>query len=375
MRDRARFQTRGRTALLGALVLVVLTQVAAGLFLDRYGLSVRFPSAARVLGRVTREPQPDIIILGTSRFEGIPSAEVANVLCQAGPRDRRPVIYNLSVPAGDPIAQEFILNHLLETGIRPRMVVAEVGPDFLRQRNELFSMHHHRQMVWSDVPTCVHDVARVHHLPDLIASRCVPLYVHRRGLREQSLNALDHLDSPLAAFLQVKGGSEEVEARPEINSVMNLVPPDVSPLTADQEQQFAEMSRSGDRSFRDYQITGSTLAALERMLTRCRKEGIEVLLVAGPMLSYWRCHYTSEIEGAYQQCIDRLVRTYGCSYADYRERLPDRYFKDCMHPNEAGMLYFTRLLAQESLARYWKHPIPADVMASNHGNKEKTNPY
>src|SRR5438046_445265 len=78
---RAAYQRRGRAALLGVGVIFALAQLAAGLLLDWRGLAVRFPSAARVLAAAPRDGQgPDVVLLGSSRFEQLSAGEATVLL-------------------------------------------------------------------------------------------------------------------------------------------------------------------------------------------------------------------------------------------------------------------------------------------------------
>ena len=47
---------------------------------------------------------------------------------------------------------------------------------------------------------------------------------------------------------------------------------------------------------RDYQVGGGTVAALERLLARCRADRLAVLLLAPPVASAHRACYSAAIE-------------------------------------------------------------------------------
>src|SRR5262249_47939806 len=59
------------------------------------------------------------------------------------------------------------------------------------------------------------------------------------------------------------------------------------------------------RELRDYQPGGNTVAALERLLSRCREDGVEVILYTPPLASTHRACYTPEIEQRFQECLGR----------------------------------------------------------------------
>src|SRR5436305_605246 len=102
MRVRLRHQRmRSRRALLWAGVVFVAAQLVAGLWLDRYGLRLRFPEAVQTLAAVHARPTtPDVVILGSSR--------TGNAICQdlsaawvSRINDSAVTVFNGSVPAGD----------------------------------------------------------------------------------------------------------------------------------------------------------------------------------------------------------------------------------------------------------------------------------
>src|SRR6516164_5309467 len=101
---RTAYQRRGRAALLGVGIVFVAVQLAAGLLLDWRGLAVRFPSAARVLAAAPRDGHgPDVLLLGSSRFEQLSAGEAGVLLHREHPDADPEGVYNAAVPAGDPI--------------------------------------------------------------------------------------------------------------------------------------------------------------------------------------------------------------------------------------------------------------------------------
>jgi hypothetical protein len=347
-------QRRARAALLGAGAIFLAVQFLGGLLLDRYGLAVRFPSAARVLDRIEPEHPPDVVILGSSRFMGLRTEEATRLL--AGLRsDGGPVeVCNAAVPYGEPIAQEYVLERLLARGVRPRLVIVEVSPDFLTCQSDAFALHSHRQFNWGDVPTYLPDLCRTSQLNRLAASRLVPLYAHRRELRHQGLLAVDHLLHPESD--SVTPHSAHQTAPDDLNQPSGSAepPPAGPPLTSEQRENFAAGTALLARTYRNYQTDSTSSAALERLVRRCGGLGIDVVLVAAPVSSYYRRCVTPEIESAYEAYLERLTRTSGCALVDYRDQVPDRLFSDLLHLNPDGYGYFTRRLTREVLAPHWR---------------------
>jgi len=338
------YQRRGRAALLGGAALFAALQLVGGLLLDRYGLPVRFPSATRVLGEVPPGSGLDIAVLGSSRFQDIRGGEVEAVLRHEHPEAGRVTAHNFAVPFGDPIAQDYVLERLLERGVRPRLAVVEVSPEFLNRYNRGYSMHIHRQLTWTDLPGSLVDVCRAEQEMRLLSSRVVPLYVHRRELLRVTLEAAEGwLQRPAHA---AAADTDEPRLGEEV------VPGREPPLPPETCREWEAGLPDLAKRLAHYRAGGTTAAALDRLLDRCRDNGIDVILVGAPNTSYFRRFFTPEIEAEYRAYIDRLTRTYGCPYFDYADQVPDHLFKDPVHLNAAGSVYFSRRLAREVLWPY-----------------------
>jgi hypothetical protein len=348
------YQRRGRAALLGAGGLFVLAQLLGGWLLDRYGAAVRFPSAVRVLAEAPRGGcGPDVVILGSSRFQRLSAAEAQWLLRLEHPEAGPLRVHNAAVPAGDPIAEDYVLERLLRQGARPRLAVVEVSPDTVNHYNQYFAMHIHRQVTWADTPAYFMDICRSGELKKLAATRLVPLYAHRRELRRQAVLAVARL------FETPPPAPEPPDPTPAVSAPValpwaELLQVGLPPLSAEQAAAREAMARDTWKRFRDYRPGGTTAAALERLLRRCRRSGVEVVLVGAPNASYYNRNYTPEINTAYLRYINGLTQTYGCRFLDYRDAAPDQLFEDLNHLNDEGGRYFTCKLTHELLSPYWQ---------------------
>jgi hypothetical protein len=201
---RATYRRRGRATLLGAAAIFLLAQQAAGLLLDWRGLAVRFPQAARVLAGAPRDGRgPDVVLLGSSRLEGLVADEATALLRLENPEAGPVEVYNGAVAGGDPIAEDYVLERLLRQGSRPRLALVEVSPDTLNHYNLWFNFHPHRQLTWRDMPAYFLDVCRVGEFKKLAQSRLIPLYAHRRGLRREAGRAIARPARPPPRFRRV----------------------------------------------------------------------------------------------------------------------------------------------------------------------------
>ena len=93
-----------------------------------------------------------------------------------------------------------------------------------------------------------------------------------------------------------------------------------------------------------------TAEALERVLDRCRAEGIGAILLGIPACTAHRAEFTAEIDAQYTGYMNKLVRDYGCRFVDARDWVPDTLFLDDMHLRfEDGAKMFTERFSREVL--------------------------
>jgi hypothetical protein len=344
-------------------VIFALAQLAAGLLLDWRGLAVRFPSAARVLADAPRGGRgPDVVFLGSSRFIPLRANEATALLrlenTSAGPVE----VYNAAVPGGDPIVEDFLLERLLRQGSRPRLAVVEVSPDTVNHYNQWFNLHAHRQVTWREAPRYFCDICRVGEFKKLAQARLVPLYAHRRGLLQQLGQAIALWAPPTDPWGDdVFGGpapSLQSDGHLPWDSLLQIHGPPLSPAEAEGRRAMA--ANAGPR-FRDYRPGGTTAAALERLLQRCRRHGIDVVLIGAPGDSSFLRQYTPERDASYRAYIGRLTGTYGCRFIDYRDAVPDQLFGDLYHLNGEGAHYMTRRLTREVLSPWLRRRQEADT--------------
>lgn len=80
---------------------------------------------------------------------------------------------------------------------------------------------------------------------------------------------------------------------------------------------------------------------------RCKKEGVELLIIASPQFVHTSKAYLSAVED-----LQKVAKQYGCEvydYADYYIDSPDM-FKDAAHLNHKGASAFTELIINEVLS-------------------------
>jgi hypothetical protein len=356
---RSRYRRRAFWSLVWAILIFFTAQAATGVLLDYWWLEVRFPQAAAVLADASsRSRSPDIICLGSSRLGAAfrPAEITANVRRLTG--DEGLEAFNACIEAGDTITAEFMLDQLLRQGARPAVVVVEVSPETLADRNAWMHLHVSRQLRWQDVPGLWLDAWRTRNLPRLAAGRVVPLHAYRRELCASARAAWP-------AAWTLRWGNRRKQPKPERDDLPFVDTQKVTgrsdkPLPPwEQRLIWLPMVRGW---LKDYRLGGAALRALDRIVNRCQEEGIEVILVGVPVSTPHRQLYTPAIEAEFLACMNQLTERPGCRFLDWRDRFPDELFVDNHHLFREGALAFSRQFASEVLVRHYQPAAQATAV-------------
>jgi hypothetical protein len=320
---------RGRTilALMGALIFAA--EIAAGILIDHAPLKVRFPVLANVLNSARQlEPSKKILFFGSSRFGNAVSAEAVTEVLQEAKVADGITVFNAQIPAGDPLVMEFETDKLLAAGIRPSMVVIEILPEVLSRRILWLTHHLGRQFRWPEVWNSLPDAYMTGTLYQALATRFNAVYMFRSEFQRW---ALDALKLPLESS---NLGDENARKRAK-----RAQPADPEVLL-----KGAKFAR---KSVRGYEIGGLNARALIRMIERYSKLGTTIVFIAPPVSSPYRTGYGSPVDAAYLAYMQRLGKTYGTYFFDYRHRLADHHFWTPYYTNTDGRRHFSQLLARE----------------------------
>lgn len=354
-------QRRSRLAFLWAFAFFLVLQLAGGVVLDWCGLPIRFPTAYQVLEQATQRTAeqaapPDIVCLGSSRFMfGLPEADWQPAMDRYHSPGHAVRVCNAAVPAGDQISSELILNQLLVRGVCPKYAVIEVTAESLNHYNAWLGTHVRRQLGWSDLPVYFGEICCALQVGDLLKSRFLPLWLHRKQLFQEGIDGANLLWCRYGL-----GSDEGIDVENVLDELMHSITD--SNLTPD------ELTRNGLKQIRTllrhYAVGGTSAAALDRTLDRCRENGIHVLLVRPPLSRWHRELYTPEIETAFLAHIHHLTATYGCTFADYASRVRDDWFIDNHHLKPEGGRAFSELLAREVLGPQVQEGRPIRISSS-----------
>jgi hypothetical protein len=330
---------RSRIVLKLAVILIFSGEILGSFIIDRAPLDIRFPDAAKVVGRVTlhRKVKP-ILFFGTSRFQNDVSPDRVNQELKAENIEAVYYAFNAAVPAGDPIAVEYLNEKLTELGVVPAVALIEVLPETVSRRNSWLQFHLARQFRWPEVWLSIPDAFRAGRLHELLMSRLAPLSFFGTQFQEWAAKALD---------VRLTWSKPYQDARSEDSRELGFVA-----LTPDLLKLRATTAR---RRLRQFKVGGRTAQALESVVRRLRAGGANVLLIAAPVPRDYRKEYHADIDTQFVVYMNQLSRTYGADFYDYRARIPDNFFQGRYYMTEEGSLYFSGLIAKEVLAPLLKH--------------------
>jgi len=341
---------RGRTTLVLMGALIFAGEIAAGILIDHAPLKIRFPVLAKVLDSVRQlEPSKKILFFGSSRFGNAVSAEAVTEVLQEAKVADGITVFNAHITAGDPVAMEFETDQLLAAGIRPSMVVIEILPEVLSRRNMWLHYHLARQFRWPEVWKSLPDAYRAGKLPKVIDTRFNSVYLFRSEFQRWAMDALKlRFEST-----NLRDGNARKRRRANLSE-----PADAADLQAGM--------ALGRKRVRGYEIGGLNARALIRMIERYSKLGTTIVFIAPPVSSPYRAAYGSPVDAAYLAYMQRLGKSYGTYFFDFRHRLADHHFWTPYYTTTDGKLHFSRLLAREVIA-----PL---IAAGNDGIRSRSLP-
>jgi Protein of unknown function (DUF1574) len=335
-------QRRCRRILVGGFLLFLAAQAGAGLVADYLCPQVRFSYLYRLLTKAEAAPQaPTILCLGSSRTGTcLIDDEMTRVLRENGAEATQ--VFNAAMPVGDLVVSEHVLDRFLKRGLRPRQLILEVMPEFLNRHNGWLSFHVERQLTWKDLPRYWDDLCRADLISQFLIDRLAPLYAERKGfwnlLGKAGQALLTRKQPPADTLLSSTALWERI-----IQATPNL--------TSEERQAKRQLGLENVRlCLTDYAPGGNSTAALERIMVRCRRENIQVILLAVPVCSEHRSLYESVIERAFLEEMHRVVERFNCRFIDCRGRIADAHFLDNHHADGAGGLAFSKQFCEEVLA-------------------------
>jgi len=345
---RATFGKRARAAALWGALLFVGGQLAIGLLLDYQFPLTRFPSGSQAIAAVRAEPRPPAVaFFGSSRTGAAVDVARVNVLFKTElHRDPPPRAVNMAVPSGDCLTSEYLLDLLLKAGVKPRWAVVEVSPETLNFRNVWMTAHVIRQLNWEHVVSHWRTARNGHALWYYAEARLVPVYTHRKQI-------VKDVKQTVRDWLPASGGGGGESAAKPLDWDDIIRPPDKPDEAEGLRRSQLGVQSTLKRWITPYHIDGVSPAALERMLGRCRAEGIGVILLGIPACTAHREAFTPQIQAEYAAYLDRVTRDYGCQFVDAIDWVPDANYLDALHvrSEDGGARNFTDRFVREVLLK------------------------
>lgn len=332
-------RTAARSALLWGLLLYAGCQLALNVVIER-----RFPElydpehavrlkALQTLSR--RQPdRPLLLLAGSSRTVANFRPEVLPPL--ATPGGEPPLVYNFSHLAAGPLMNLVQVHRLLREGVRPTWLVLEVMPPQLGDGRQNVTT---ASATVEDVPLLHQHQSALRFYSQFLRSRLTPCYRHRQFL----VHALSPYLLP-------------PDTRPEVERVT------FGPLGGDYSLESREPlgpeehSRQGDAARASYypnlqklQICELSDRAMRDLLTLCRQEGIQVVLLLTPESKEFQSWYAPEARAAVDRYCADLAGRYQVPLVDARDWLEEDDFFDHHHARLRGACRFTARLGSEVL--------------------------
>jgi len=344
------FAGRARSTLLWCVLVLCISPLPGGWLIDHCPVRIRFPEAAATVSSWARaNPQPDILILGSSRLGSfVRTADLAAKTRELVGEDP-PLFFNSTIPGGDPISIEFLTRQLFASrSARPRLVVLETNLDLLARDNLYFKGVITQIMTTADIPKYFGDILLYHDgVSRLLSSRLTPFFRHRSHFLAWANDTVSEM------FRQVgpPGASHETEQLLDWWHELATSKPDALPP----EERLRIALRRFEIHLRHYQLAGATSSAFEKTIAMLHDQGCAVVLVEPPLSSAHRAFFNTAMQTQFEAFIQRLHSSYGCEFFNYSDRLSDSNFSDNHHANADGSLRFTELLAHEVVAPAWRN--------------------
>jgi hypothetical protein len=346
MHSRRRTIAKARAALGWTLALFAASQLALYAFLTRAHPELRDPEYGSLLTnlqqRVAEAPgRPLVLVLGSSRFANVfrPSAVPAVLGIEPAP-----VVFNFSTLSTGPLRQLQMLRRLLDEGIRPRWLVAEIWPLYLTQRNGFAEEKYifDRDLLWSDWPLISHyfdDPSPAYR--KLLLGILAPATQHSHRLLVRYtpfLKPEEHL-----AFGDWSDPSLRTEGNGWLPCPVERPGPELFRAI------IAKTVASMPVAFEQFHVSDIADQALREMIEICARHGMSLTLVLAPEHSSLRDCYPPEAEAQVMTYLNNLGREHQLQVVDARTWVADEDFLDMTHVLPQGATPFTRRFAAEVL--------------------------
>lgn len=329
--NRAKEQQRSRQRILWGFGIFMMIQFIAGVVID-YGYPlIRSRRMSELFAQVHEmRHSPSTLFLGSSRSQ----AAIDDQMLDDS--------FNAAVPSGDALICDHLLEELLRAGVRPRRLVLEASPEFFNSWNACYEYNAIRLLRWEHLPEHLIGVIYSNQAGRLVLSRFLPLLVHREHLwaLAHQWGTTGKTRSALRVQPRTFPSKELCFSR---GSSVSPIVPELTPALRHLMENGAQDVRR--RWMVDYRISPAEQRALARVVKRCEREGIELIVLIPPVTSFQRATYDDAIKRPFLQMLE-VETSRQVTRIDAWDWLPDAAFVDSHHANRLGSLLFTQRLRQ-----------------------------
>lgn len=334
-----RMKANGRQALIWAVLVYAVAQLALTYTMENW-LPVTFRTLLRAkwqrLGEIAASDpdRPLAVMLGSSRTEyGLRADRLEGL---AGPDGKPFKAYNYGLPALGPLYAGLSLHEMLDAGIRPRLLLVEYLPPLLNEpRKTYVSEESWTAASWLSATQLVrlwpYFNRPDHKARDWFEARTAPWYVFRREIMAWALG----------------------ELRPR-HAIRITVPYD---RWGHKEQEVTSAEEISKRQKAAYELYHESLGclrvgrgpaqSLRDLVETCRREQIQVVVVAMPESTTFRSWYSAEASSELRDFLGELHDRRGAGVVVASDWVADKEFVDGHHMTAEGSRAFTERLRDE----------------------------
>lgn len=265
---------------------------------------------------------------------------------------------NVAALASGPLLEMIYLERVLDEGIRPQLVVAELHPvsvtsnvldtlGILRRSSERFGNQDLERLEACGMPG-IEDCRR-HRLRDLL----FPFYGHRFALLAAHAERFvppDRIDS----WAQVVGDDTGWVRLPECPK-------------QEHDARWKKMGKMYADNLDTLRIIPAEHNAIRQLLRRCQRDDIAVAILVSPWASEFDTSWWSKkARQQFAEILDGIGRDFSVPIIDARNWMADDYYYDPVHLGAEGADQYTRKLVRECLVPLCRQPPSAPAMFVAH---------
>jgi hypothetical protein len=317
-----------------------VVQFGIALAVDQLGWQVRDPEFSNLFRdleqrRAEAPDHPLVLVLGSSRTALGLRPDRLQKLTLAD----NPLVYNFGLFGGGPMLEQLVVRRLLDAGIRPDLLVAEVMPMSLSWRDGSPIEERYVEANRYSINELTQLKPYYHEVHWLFwgwgRGRLLPCYCHQAELR-----ALLGLDLPVQ--------ERPADCHPSSFGWRSTGPAGTPEET---EARIRWYLQHYGPALADPRLAPGPTQAFCDLLLLCRQHQLPVILVIPPEDSHFRS-YQPAVEENQVQCVAQLAHQFGLTLVDARAWVQDDGFVDGHHLSREGAETYTIRLGREVLQPY-----------------------